>query len=75
MQIILVELIALVIALYAWQMHLIGRTLLLFNDSSTAEKMLVRGFANAVPDANGVVAEFWSLTSETEACLYVESPH
>ena len=72
-QIILVELIAPVIALYTWQLYLLGRTVLLFNVSSTAENMLVRGYSNAAPDANGVVAEFWSLTSATEACFYVES--
>ena len=38
-QIILVELIAPVIALYTWQLYLLGRTVLLFNDSSTAENL------------------------------------
>ena len=52
-QIILVEVIAPVIALYTWQVYLLGRTVLLFNDSSTAENMLVRGYSNAAPDLNG----------------------
>ena len=71
-QIVLVELIAPLIALYTWRPFLMGRTVLLFNDSTTAENILIKGYSNAAADANAVVHEFWRGTCELQSCLYID---
>ena len=70
-QIILIELIAPGMALYNWRMFLKGKTVILFNDSTSAESILVKGYSNSAWDANGITAEFWCLAAELEICVYV----
>jgi len=71
-QIVLVELLAPLIALYTWKTFLHGRTCIFFNDSTTAESMLVKGYSNAAVDANAVIAEFWHLACDVEICAYID---
>ena len=42
-QIVLVEFIAPLIALYTWKDFILGRTVIMFNDNTTAESILVKG--------------------------------
>ena len=68
----LVELLAPLIALYTCKTFLHGRTCIFFNDSTTAESMLVKGYSNAAVDANAVIAEFWHLACDVEICAYID---
>jgi len=71
-QIVLVELLAPLIALYTWQLFVCGRTIIFFNDSTTAESMLVKGYSNAAVDCNSVIAEFWNLCCLSQICAYID---
>ena len=68
----LVELLAPLIALYTWQPFVCGRTIIFFNDSTTAESMLVKGYSNAAVDCNSVIAEFWNLCCLSQICAYID---
>ena len=58
-------------ALYTWRLFLKGRTAIIFNDSTSAESILVRGYSNAAWDANEITSEFWSLAAELEICVCI----
>ena len=71
-QIVLVELVAPLLAFETWKECLKGRTIIFFNVSSAAENILVKGYSNSAYDANGMVAEFWRLAAELDACAYID---
>ena len=71
-QIILVELIAPLLASYTWRMFLKGRSTILFNDSTTAESILIKGYSNQALDANKITAEYHDDSCEQETCVYIE---
>ena len=49
-----------------------GRTLLLFNDSTAAEALLIRGYSNKAADMNGLVSEFWRHCAAYDVTAYVD---
>ena len=71
-QIVVVELIAPVIALYTWKDFILGRTVIMSNDNTIAESILVKGYRNNVEDANKAVGEFWKLAAENYICVYID---
>ena len=71
-QIILVELLAPLLAMKTWQKFLRGRTALFFNDSSSAENILIKGYSNKALDANSVASQFWGLSSSLDMTTYTD---
>ena len=71
-QIILVELIAPLLALWTWRDFLKGRSCLVFNDSTVVESVLVRGYSNQATDINEVTGGFWEHSMDLELCVYID---
>ena len=71
-QIIIVELVAPLVALQTWRDYIRGRTMLLFNDSTAVENMLVKGYSNKASDANSLISEFWTMCADSEVCVYID---